>query len=333
MGRMSAPTLYPAGWHPPATAAWPALPTSDWQPTLTTLHRWTQIVGKIRMGHTPWLNHAWSVPLYVDARGLTTSLVPHVPQAYDVSFDFVEHRLVVRCSDGARRELALEHKSVAQFHDEVLAAMAGLGIGVDIHPVPSEIADAVPFGSDTDNCTYEPEHAHAFWQALVQTHRVLLAFRAEFRGKVSPVHFFWGSFDLAVTRFSGREAPEHPAGIPNFPDDVAREAYSHEVTSVGFWPGDASSPEPIFYAYAYPTPPGFAQAVVQPEQAFWLDSLGEFALPYEAVRTAADPDGALLAFAESTHAAAADLAGWDRAALENDVNRHGAWWHRRRTDA
>ena len=283
------------------------------------------------MGHTPWINHSWSVPLYVDARGLGTSLIPHVPHAYDIGFDFVDHVLVIRSSDGRRRDVALESKTTAAFYAEVLDALAGLGIEVRIHPVPSEIAEAVPFDTDTDNATYVPEHAQALWQALVQAHRVFLAFRAEFRGKVSPVHFFWGSFDLAVTRFSGRPAPPHPGGMPNFPDDVAREAYSHEVTSVGFWPGNADSPDPIFYSYAYPTPDGFAEAHVEPDRASWLPDLGEFVLPYEAVRTAADPDGTLLAVAESTHAAAADLADWDHAALRNETNRLGAWWHTRRT--
>jgi len=201
--------------------------------------------------------------------------------------------LVIRSSDGRRRDVALESKTTAAFYAEVLDALAGLGIEVRIHPVPSEIAEAVPFDTDTDNATYVPEHAQALWQALVQAHRVFLAFRAEFRGKVSPVHFFWGSFDLAVTRFSGRPAPPHPGGMPNFPDDVAREAYSHEVTSVGFWPGNADSPDPIFYSYAYPTPDGFAEAHVEPDRASWLPDLGEFVLPYEAVRTSTDPDGTL----------------------------------------
>lgn len=318
-----------SGWHPPASPTWPRLPSDEWAATLATLHRWVQVVGKVRMGHTPWINHSWSVPLYVDARGLGTSLVPHVPHAYDIGFDFVDHTLAIRSSDGRGRHVALESKTTAIFYAEVLDALAGLGIEVDIHPVPSEIADAVPFDADTENATYVPEHAQALWQALVQAHRVFLAFRAEFRGKVSPVHFFWGSFDLAVTRFSGREAPPHPGGMPNFPDDVAREAYSHEVTSLGFWPGSANNPDPIFYSYAYPTPDGFADAHVEPDSAGWLPDLGEFVLPYEAVRTSDDPDGTLLAFAESTHAAAADLAGWDHAVLRDETNRLGAWWHTR----
>lgn len=320
-----------SGWHPATVPVWPELPFERWHPTLATLHRWTQVVGKIRMGHTPWINHAWSVPLYVDARGLGTSLIPHVPNAYDIAFDLIASVLRIRSSDGRGAEVALESKTTAVFYAEVLQGLDSLGIDVELHPVPSEIADAVRFDEDTENATYEPEHARALWQALLQAQRVFLAFRAEFLGKVSPVNFFWGSFDLAVTRFSGREAPPHPAGIPNFPDDVAREAYSHEVSSLGFWPGSAESPDPIFYAYAYPTPEGFAEARVEPGAAFWLSELGEFVLPYEAVRTAADPDGTLLAFAESTHAAAADLAHWDHASLHNEANRLGAWWHGRRS--
>jgi hypothetical protein len=318
------------GWLKSGRPDWPELPTPDWLPTLRTLHRWTQVVGKLRMAHTPWINHAWGVPLYVDARGLTTSLVPHLPEAYDLAFDVVEEALVVRTTAGRAAVVTLEPKSVAQFHAEVDEALAGLGISLEIHPVPSEIPDATPFPEDDEPGEYVSDHAVAFWQALVHAQRVMLAFRASFVGKASPVHFFWGSFDLAVTRFSGRPAPAHPAGIPNFPDDVAREAYSHEVTSVGFLPGDATSPEPIFYADAYPTPAGFAQARVTPAEASWLEALGEFVLPYRAVRQADDPDEMLLGFFESAHAAAADLAGWDRDALEQPGNRAGAWWHGRR---
>ena len=319
-----------AGWHPSAVPTWPPLPSNEWGATLATLHRWTQIVGKVRMAHTPWINHSWSVPLYVQARGLGTSLIPHVPNAYDMSFDFVDHELVIRCDDGRTTRIRLESKTTAHFYAEVVAALADMGIEPHIYPVPSEIADATPLDKDTENGTYNPDHAHALWKALVQAHRVFLAFRAAFLGKVSPVHFFWGSFDLAVTRFSGREAPPHPGGMPNFADEVAREAYSHEVTSLGFWPGNVENPDPIFYAYAYPSPDGFAQAQVAPEAAMWLPTLGEFVLPYEAVRTAPDPDAALLAFAESTHAAAAELAGWDEAVLRNEDNWCGAWWHARR---
>lgn len=319
-----------AGWLPAAKPVWPALPSDAWGDTLATLHRWTQVVGKIRMAHTPWLNHSWSVPLYVEARGLGTSLIPHVPHAYDMTFDFVDHDLTIRCDDGRTSRITLEPKTTAAFYAEVLSALADLDIDPYVNPMPCEIPDATPLDTDTENATYVPEHAHALWQALVQAHRVFLAFRAEFQGKVSPVHFFWGSFDLAVTRFSGRGAPPHPGGMPGFADDVAREAYSHELTSLGFWPGNADNPDPIFYAYAYPTPDGYAEARVEPNGAAWLPSLGEFAVPYETVRTAADPDAALLAFAESTHAAAVHLAHWDEEALHNEANRSGSWWHARR---
>jgi hypothetical protein len=325
MSRIDPPS---AGWRSQEIPVWPELPTTRWAATLATLHRWTQVVGKIRMAQSPWINHSWGVPLYVDARGLSTSLIPHVPYAYDIAFNFVDHRLDIRSSDGRQATVALESKTTAVFYAQVLEALAGLGIDVTIHTVPSEIAEAIPFDEDTDNATYEPAHAHALWQALLQAHRVFVAFRAEFTGKVSPVHFFWGSFDLAVTRFSGRQAPPHPGGMPNFPDDVAREAYSHELTSLGFWPGNAEAPDPIFYAYAYPTPDGYAEASVVPAEAGWLADLGEFVLPYEAVRTSQDPDAAVLAFAESTHAAAAQLGGWDED-LVNAQNRFGAWWHSR----
>lgn len=320
---------FSAGWLPASKPNWPHLPYDQWGPTLATLHRWTQVVGKVRMAHTPWINHSWSVPLYVQARGLGTSLIPHVPHSYDIDFDFIDHELIVHCDDGRTARIPLESKTTASFYSEVLGALSDLGIDPYIQPMPCEIADAVPLDIDTENRTYNPEHAQALWLALVQSHRVFLTFRSEFRGKVSPVHFFWGSFDLAVTRFSGRTAPTHPGGVPHFADDVAQEAYSHEVTSLGFWPGNAQSPEPIFYAYAYPTPPGYAQATVQPASASWLESLGEFVLPYEAVRAADDSDATLLAFAESTHAAAAELGHWAERDECNVDNRMGAWWHAR----
>jgi hypothetical protein len=312
----------------PTSGPWPELPVDDWRPTLTTLHLWTQIVGKVRMVNSPWLNHSWSVPLYVNSRGLGTSLVPHGSEGFEIDLDLVDHRLTITTTTGRRAEMALAPMSVADFYGQVMAALADLGVPVQIHPVPNEIPDAIPFPDDTVHDTYVPAHAHALWRALVQAHRVFGEFRAGFRGKASPVHFFWGSFDLAVTRFSGRSAPEHPGGVPNFPDDVARKAYSHEVTSCGFWPGSDEAPTPIFYAYAYPTPDGFRSASVSPAAAFWLDDLGEFALPYEAVRTAADPDLTLLGFLESTHRAAADLADWDDA-LECDLPHGPDWWRNR----
>jgi len=313
----------------PKPSSWPALPVEAWTDTLETLHLWTQVVGKVRLVRSPWLNHSWSVPLYVSATGLTTSLVPHGAEGLELAFDFLGDELRVTTTTGERRNLALRPRTVADFHGELMEALASVGMPVRVHPVPSEIADAIPFHEDTTHSSYDGEHARALWRALLQANRVLTRFRAGFLGKASPVHFFWGSFDLAVTRFSGRTAPPHPGGMPNFPDDVAREAYSHEVTSAGFWPGNRSAPTPIFYAYAYPTPDGFADARVEPGEAFWLTELGEFALPYEAVRAAADPDAALLAFLESTHAAAADLAGWDRDTLECAAPRGPDWWHAR----
>jgi hypothetical protein len=297
-------------------ADWPELPYTQWADTIETLHMWSQIVGKIRMGLSPWVNHSWSVPLYVTSRGLTTSPIPYGGRTFEIDFDFVDHRLPIRVSDGQTKSLALEPKSVAQFYHELLSTLSELGIDVSIHPVPNEITEPIPFPQDETHGAYNPEHARSLWGALVQSDRVMKAFRARFTGKVSPVHFFWGSFDLAATRFSGREAPPHPGGIPFLPDEITREAYSHEVTSCGFWPGNREAPDPIFYAYAYPTPEGFSESSVRPEAAFWLADLGEFALPYEAVRTADSPDEAVDAFFESTHAAAADLAGWDRERLE-----------------
>ena len=311
------------------TKRWPALPSDEWADTVEAVHLWTQIVGKIRLAHAPWLNHSWSVPLYVSTRGLRTSMIPYDEQGVELEFDFIEHELRIHTTAGREASIALRTQSVADFHGEVLLAMDRLGMPVTINPMPSEIAGAVRFDHDTVTRTYEPAHANALWRALVQIDRVLNRFRADFKGKASPVHFFWGSFDLATTRFSGRTAPPHPGGIPNFPDDVAREAYSHEVTSVGFWPGNREAPAPIFYAYAYPTPDGFDSSEVEPAEAFWLTALGEFALPYDVVAGADDPDGVLMSFFDSTHAAAADLGRWDRAALECEHPEGPDWWQNR----
>lgn len=309
--------------------AWPELPCAAWTDTLETLHLWTQIVGKIRMAKAPWLNHSWSVPLYVTSRGLGTSLVPHGTEGFELDLDFIDHRLRLSTTTGQQRELELKPRTVADFYGAVMEAMASVQMPVKIRPVPTEIPEVIAFAEDTTHAAYDPEQVHALWRALLQANRVMNRFRAGFLGKVSPVHFFWGSFDLAVTRFSGREAPPHGGGVPNFPLDVAREAYSHEVTSVGFWPGNREAPDPIFYAYAYPTPEGFNEAEVAPDAALWLDALGEFALPYDAVASADDPDAALTAFFESTHAAAADLAGWPRAQLECAAPHGPDWWRTR----
>ncbi len=308
---------------------WPSLPTSAWTETLESLHLWTQVVGKIRLGYSPWLNHSWGVPLYVSTRGLRTSTIPYRGEMVELEFDFLEGRLDIHATTGAHRAVELRPQSVSRFHAEVLESMQAIGMPVTINPMPSEIADAIRFDEDEETREYDPDHALALWRALVNADRVMTNFRAGFRGKASPVHFFWGSFDLATTRFSGRTAPPHPGGIPNFPDDVAREAYSHEVTSVGFWPGNRAAPDPIFYSYAYPTPEGFSASTAEPAEAFWLEELGEFAITYTDVIASDDPDAALLAFFESTHAAAATLAEWNRADLECDHPDGPTWWHER----
>jgi Family of unknown function (DUF5996) len=300
----------------PANEAWPALPLNGWADTYATLHRWTQVVGKVRLARTPWVNHSWHVPLYVTARGLTTGLVPHDRQSFEIDFDFVDHRLSVRTTDGATADLDLRPRSVAAFYREVMQILTDLSIGTAIHPRPNELADATPFADDEEHAAYDPDAAHRFWRVLVQADRVFTRFRAKFVGKCSPVHFFWGSFDLAVTRFSGRPAPTHPGGVPNLPDSVVREAYSHEVSSAGFWPGGGAIPYPAFYSYAYPEPAGFSEMVVRPAAAFYSRDLHEFVLPYDAVRTADQPDAMLLAFLEDTYRVAADLGKWDRTSLE-----------------
>ena len=301
----------------PDDRRWPELPYAAWQDTCATLHLWTQIVGKIRLARTPWLNHSWHVPLYVNARGLTTSPIPYEGRAFQIDFDFIDHVLWVRTSDGHVRQLMLAPKSVAEFYADLFVVLGELGLKLHINMMPSEIADSVPFDQDVTHASYDCDYANRFWRILLSTYGVLTLFRTAFLGKASPVHFFWGSFDLAVTRFSGRRAPPHPGGIPHLPDAVAREAYSHEVSSAGFWPGGGEPvPDAAFYSYAYPAPTGFGSAAVGPTQAYFSQQLGEFILPYDAVRTAPEPASALMEFLQSTYAAAADLARWDRAALE-----------------
>ncbi len=295
---------------------WPALPLSEWRDTYATLHRWTQIVGKIRLARMPWINHGWHVPLYVTTRGLTTGPMPHGARTFEVAFDFCAHRLTVETSDQSSRQFTLEPMSVADFYARTNAALAELDLDTPIWPVPVEIADDVAaFDQDDEHASYDADAVHRLWQILMQTERVFTAFRARFTGKVSPVHFFWGAFDLAVTRFSGRTAPPHPRGAPKLADRVMREAYSHQLSSAGFWPGEGLG-EPAFYSYAYPEPDGYSSASVQPEAAYYHADLGEFVLPYSALRTADDPDATLTAFLESTYSAAADLGDWDRSALE-----------------
>jgi hypothetical protein len=300
----------------PEVNRWPELPFSAWKDTCATLHLWTQIVGKIRLAQTPWINHSWHVTLYLTARGLTTSPIPYQGRAFQIDFDFVEHVLWIRTSDGHFRQLTLAPIPVAGFYTELFAALEGLDIRIPISTMPCEIADAIPFDQDTVHAAYDRDHAHRFWRILLSTHDVFTCFRTGFVGKASPVHFFWGSFDLAVTRFSGRRAPPHPGGVPHLPNAVAREAYSHEVSSAGFWPGGGLVDYAAFYSYAYPSPDGFADAPVRPAAAFFSKDLGEFVLPYDAVRTAPDPEGELMGFLESTYEAAATLGHWDRAALE-----------------
>jgi len=296
--------------------AWPDIPLAAWRDTFATLHLWTQIVGKIRLAQTPWLNHSWHTTLYVTSRGLTTTPIPYDARTFELEFDFTAHRLDIRSSDGRREEIPLRPQSVAAFHRLVMDGLKRLDIAVRISRRPSEILDPIPFAEDEVHASYDAEYAHRFWRALVQVDRVFKIFRTRFIGKASPVHYFWGAGDFAVTRFSGRRAPQHPGGIPNLPDSVTREAYSHEVSSCGFWPGSGAIDYPAFYSYAYPAPAGFADAQVRPEGAFYSKDYGEFILPYERVARATSPDDTLLEFLQSTYEAAATLGSWDRAALE-----------------
>lgn len=287
---------------------WPTLVVEDWQDTRDTVHLWTQIVGKVKLAATPMVNHWWNVPLYVDARGLTTSLMTWRSTTFDVSFDFVEHALTIRVIDGRSQTMALEPRSVADFHAEFRRRLDDLGIDVPISATPVEIVDAIPFAADTTHASYDAAAMTDFWRSLVSADRVMSAFRADFTGKNSPVHFFWGAFDLAVTRFSGRSAPPHPGGVPNCPDWVMTEAYSEEVSSAGYWPGGAE--EGIFYSYAYPQPVGFDTADLGVDGAYFDTDLGEFVLPYRTVRTAPEPESLLRAFLDATAAAARELAAW-----------------------
>ena len=296
--------------------SWPALRVSDWTPTRDTLHMWTQIVGKIRMTHAPLLNHWWQTTLYVSPRGLTTSTIPYRSGAFDIEFDFVDHRLEIRSSDGGARSLALQPMSVAEFYTRVMDLLDSLGIEAQIRPVPNEVDPAVPFAEDHQHASYDAEAVTLFWRQLLQANRVIGEFRSHFVGKVSPVHFFWGAMDLACTRFSGGTAPPHPGGAPNCADWVMVEGYSHELSSCGFWPGGGD--EGAFYSYAYPAPEGFADHPAGPDGAFYSTEFQQFLLPYEAARAAADPDRAVAEFLHTTYAAAADLGRWDRAALEDD---------------
>jgi|SRR5581483_3035251 len=293
---------------------WPELPLNKWQDTYATLHMWTQIVGKIRLAQTPLINHWWNVALYVTPRGLTTSAIPYQERSFEIGFDFIDHQLLIKCSDGATGSLPLVSQSVADFYRDVFNVLASLNIKVKIWPVPVEVPDPVPFEQDHKNASYDPEYANRFWRILVQTERVFTEFRSRFIGKVSPVNFYWGSFDLAVTRFSGRRAPEREGA-----DSITREAYSHEVISHGFWPGIRGSKtfgKPAFYSYTAPEPAGLGQATLRPNQAFYTQELKEFILFYDDVRDAESPDASLMEFLQSTYEAGANLAKWDRKTLE-----------------
>jgi hypothetical protein len=299
----------------PGTAGWPDLLFNEWQDTQYTLHMWTQIVGKVRLALAPMVNHWWQVALYLTSRGLTTSPMPYDTRTLQIDFDFIDHQLRITSSDGDVRSVALAPKSVADFYREVMAALTSLGMPVHIWTTPMEIPDPIPFEQDRTHASYDADYAHRFWQILAQTERVFGRFRSGFIGKVSPVNFYWGSFDLALTRFSGRPAPLHPSA-PFIPDRVIQEAYSHEVSSCGFWPGGGPVPYPVFYAYAYPEPSGFREATMRPPEAHFDADLAEFVLPYDDVRRDASPDDCLLQFLESSYEAAANAANWDRAALE-----------------
>ena len=296
-------------------AIWPDLPFPAWRGTALTLQLWTQIVGKVRLALAPWVNHGWQVALYVTARGLGTSPMPIGAEILEMEFDFISHRLIARTSRGAERAVPLKPKAVAEVYHQVLELLADIGVTVRINDLPNEVPNPIRFAEDRVHASYDAAAAHHFWRALVQADRLFKVFRSGFLGKVSPVHFFWGSFDLAVTRFSGRRAPPHPGGIPGLPDEVTREAYSHEVSSAGFWPGNDAFPRAAFYSYAYPQPADFSVQEVTPG-AYFEATLGEFLLPYDVVRKAADPDALLLDFLTRTYTAAARTGGWDRATLD-----------------
>jgi hypothetical protein len=306
-----------------ASDPWPALPYAAWKETRETLHLWTQVAGKVRLSLTPWLNHSWHVALYVTARGLSTGPIAIGGRTLELEFDFIDHVLWLRTSDGHFRQLMLKPVSVAEFYADTMVALGELGLAVCINEMPNEIPGAVRFSEDRVHGSYDRDAVARFHRVLLSANAVFSHFRTGFLGKASPVHFFWGSFDLAVTRFSGRRAPPHPGGVPNLPDAVAREAYSHEVSSAGFWPGGGGFDEAAFYSYAYPAPAGFPAAKVEPDAAFFSKELGEFILPYEAVRTARQPERALMEFLQSTYAAAADMAKWERSALECRLGENG----------
>ncbi|MDB5773548.1 MAG: hypothetical protein JWM42_3922 [Burkholderia sp.] len=302
--------------HPQGAEPWPSLPYDAWKDTYATLHMWMQIVGKIRLVQSPWTNHSWHATLYVTARGLTTSPIRYGARAFQLDFDLIDHQLLIETSDDEVRTVALQPRSVADFYRELMSGLGELGLNIKIHTRPNEVVEAIPFEQDHVHASYDAEYANRFWRALVQADRVFKQFRSRYIGKCSPVHLFWGSLDLALTRFSGRPAPQHPGGIPNLPDWVTREAYSHEVISCGFWAGGDGLPYPGFYTYAYPEPAGFGNGRLRPDTATYDPTFREFVLPYDDVRRAQSPDAMLLEFLQSGYEAAADLGKWDRPALE-----------------
>jgi hypothetical protein len=295
---------------------WPDLSRLDLQPTTDTMHLWCQVVGKIRLMMTPWVNHSWHVPLYVSACGLSTGLIPAGSRSFEMEFDLLQDVMTIRDTEGRGSSVVLEPQSVATFYANTMRALNDLGLEVKLDPMPCELLEALPFHSDVVIRAYDGDTARAYWRALVQAHRVFQLFRTRFVGKCSPIHLFWGGFDLAVTRFSGRAAPRHPGGVPHLPDAVVRDAYNQEVSSAGFWPGGGAVGTPCFYSYAYPAPIGFQDASVQPVEAYFDTTLGEFLLPYGAVRDSSDADSVLLSFLQTTYEAAANLARWDRTFLE-----------------
>jgi Family of unknown function (DUF5996) len=297
-------------------SGWPDLPLAEWADTCATLHLWTQVVGKIRLAHAPMINHWWQVPLYVTCRGLTTSPIPYGGESFQIDFDFIDHTLILQTSRGEIETIALGPRTVADFHEEVMGRLRGLGLETRIWTMPVEIPDAIPFEKDRVHASYDPDYVHRFWRILVQVDRLLTRFRSQFLGKVSPVHFFWGSFDMAVTRFSGRAAPRLVSKSPNLGAWVMEEAYSHEVSSCGFWPGNGGFGKAAFYSYAYPEPPDFPSAPMSLDATYYDRSLGQFILPYDAIRQAKSPDDDLMHYLRSTYEAASTLGQWDRAALE-----------------
>lgn len=296
--------------------AWPALDYNNWKDTIKTVHQWTQIVGKIRLRAMPWQNHSWHTTLYVTTRGLTTGSMPYKNGMFEIEFDFESHIVVISTTFNKNVVIDLYPRTVADFYDDLFEKLEGLGINIEIHGSPNEMEPSIPFAENTENKSYDKQSVVDFWQAAVSTHNVFLKFRSDFIGKCSPVHFFWGAFDIAVTRFSGRKAPLHPGGMPNMPKEVMQEAYSQEVSSCGFWPGSDASPVPMFYAYCYPSPAEYSKEKVLPEQAFWSEEMGEFFLKYDDVRMAKDPEKVLMDFLQSTYVAAAKTGKWDRKNLE-----------------